>query len=153
MIWLDTFRVPELNIGSAFRVPGMGVADWVESLLPKVALAVASCFFSAKANGYDWKWTARERFKVLLSNETVAFLLGMVWRSFDATISVPNCCQARWLKKLVLGHIKNILSHSLGRAVQENIRFSSSLLALPMVGPILPALNRIFSCTALPLMQ
>jgi len=46
-----------------------------------MALAVASCSFSAKANGYDWKWTVRERFKVLLSNETVAFLLGMVWRS------------------------------------------------------------------------
>ena len=69
------------RIGSAFRVTGMGVADWVESWLPKMALAVASCPFSAKANGYNWKWTVRERFKVLLSNETVAFLLGMVWRS------------------------------------------------------------------------
>jgi len=52
-----------------------------------MALAVASCSFSAKANGYDWKWTVKERFKVLLSNETVAFLHGMVWRSFDTTVS------------------------------------------------------------------
>jgi len=50
-------------------------------------------------------------------------------------------------------HIINILSHYLGRAVQENIRFSASVLALPTVGPILPALNRIFSYTALPLVQ
>ena len=63
-----------------------------------------SCSFSVKANGYDWKWTARERFKVLLSNETVAFLLRMVWCSFGTTVSVLNYCQARWSKKLVLGY-------------------------------------------------
>ena len=40
------------RIGSAFRVTGMGIADWLESQLPKTALAVASCF-SAKANGYN----------------------------------------------------------------------------------------------------
>ena len=96
------------RIGSAFRVTGMGIADWLESQLPKTALAVASCF-SAKANGYDWKWTAREHFKVLLSNETVAFLLGMVWWSFDATVSIPNYCQACWLKKLMLGHIMELV--------------------------------------------
>ena len=37
-------------------------------------------------------------------------LLGMVWRRFDATVSVPNYCQACWSKKLLLGHIINILS-------------------------------------------
>jgi len=40
-------------IGSAFRMTGMGVANWVESKLAKTALAVASCSFSAKTNGYD----------------------------------------------------------------------------------------------------
>jgi len=63
-----------------------------------MALAVASCSFSAVVKPIDWRWTAREHFKVLLSNETVACLLEMVWRSFDATISTP---------KLVLGHITN----------------------------------------------
>jgi len=28
----------------------MGIADWVESQLPKTALAVASCSFSTKTN-------------------------------------------------------------------------------------------------------
>ena len=111
------------HIGSKFRVTGMGVAYWVETWLPKMALAVASCSFSAGANGYNSKWTARECFKVLLSNETVAFLLGMVWHSFDATVSIPNYCQAHWPTKPVPGHIINTVSHSLGRAVQENIRF------------------------------
>jgi len=43
---------------------------------------------------------------------------------------------------------QTILWHSLGRPVQENILFSASVLALPTVGPILPALNRIFPCTS-----
>ena len=77
----------------------------------------------------------------------------MVWRGFDITVSVPNYCKARWSKKLVLGHIINLFSHSLGRAVQENIWFSASVSALPTVGPILPASNQILSCTALPLVQ
>lgn len=33
------------------------------------------------------------------------------------------------------------LLHVLGWAVQENTRFSASVLALSLVGPILPALN------------
>ena len=40
-----------------------------------------------------------------------------------------------------MSHIIKILFHSLGQAVPENIRFSASVLALPVVGPILPALN------------
>jgi len=114
-------------IGSAFRMTGMGVADWVELKLPKTALAVASCSFSAKTNGYDWRWTARESFLVLSSNETV----GMVWHSFDTTTSVPNYCQACWSKKLALGHIINTLLHFLGQAVQKNIQFLASGIGPP----------------------
>jgi len=43
------------RIGSAFHMTGMGIANWVEPQLPKMPLAVASCSFSAKANGYDRK--------------------------------------------------------------------------------------------------
>jgi len=52
---LDTIHVAEPNIlliSSAFHVTGMGVADWVESWLPKMALAIASCSFSAEVNRY-----------------------------------------------------------------------------------------------------
>ena len=62
---------------------------------------------------------------------------------FDTTVSHPNSCQAHQSKKLALDDSVpyNILLHSLGQAVQENIRFPASVLALPMIGPILPALN------------
>ena len=36
------------HIGSAFCMIGMGDADWVESHLPKTALAVACCSFLLK---------------------------------------------------------------------------------------------------------
>jgi len=111
-MWLDTFCVAELNICHiSFHMTWMGVADWVESHSPKMALAVASCSFAAKANWYDWRrWTAREHFRVLLSNETVAYLL----KGVDATFSTPSYCQAHQSKKLVLGcncnkHIVSLL--------------------------------------------
>jgi len=49
--------------------------------------------------------------------------------------------------KLVLGRII-YYCNSLGQAVQENIRFLASVLALPMVRPILPAfeLNILLYC-------
>ena len=147
-IWLDTFCVAEPNI-LLYQISFS--CCWLGEVI--VTKDGTGCYISAKTNQYDWRWTARERFRILLSNEAVACLLGMVWCTLDATVSTLNYFQACWSKKLVLGHIMNILLHSLGQAVSENIHFSDSVWALPTVRPILPALNRIFSCTAFPLIQ
>jgi len=104
-----------------------------------MALDVASHCFSVKANRYDW-----EHIKVL-GSETAGCHLRMgstyVWHYHFL-----------WELELLLGPLieeastgwqRVLYQHSLGRAVQENIQFSTSVLALPTVGPVLPALNRL----------
>jgi len=87
--------------------------------------------------------SARERFGVLFQMKLQPASSQYVAHMFDTTVSHPNSCQAHQSKKLALDDSVpyNILLHSLGQAVQENIRFPASVLALPMIGPILPALN------------
>ena len=94
--------------------------------------------YRVKASWYD-----REHIKVLWS-ETASCHLRMgstcVWHD-------------HFLWELLLGPLieeastgwqRVIYQHSLGPAVQENIQFSSSVLVLPTVGPIQPALNQVF---------
>ena len=51
------------------------------------------------------KVNSKRALQIFIIQRNCSLPLGMVWHSFDATVSVPNYCQACWSKKLVLGHI------------------------------------------------
>jgi len=97
-------------------------------IVTKDSTDVASCYFTAKASWYDWRWAPRERFGDLLSNDFRPELL--------PSLSIEEA--------IVLGYIVDTSLHFLGQAVEENIQFLTSVLL---------DMNQIFSCTALPLVQ